>query len=210
MDPTRSTGGWGFIGWVVPRPFRGGPPAAVGALVASEAVVMSDEVGLVCVIGHLVAGDQTSGPGVGTLFERQPGHLLFGRVLVSADLVGPLVAVETEFRLLLLQVLIHGLFRAGSDRRRPVFRGDNPAVQRVVAGCAVQRVGPVEHLVVLKIGGLVAPVVCHYLSSHVVDASGGPQGRASGIGAPAPSSRATFQNARTLALTGSVSIPSTL
>lgn len=40
--------------------------------------------------------------------------------------------------------------------------------------------------------------------------SGGPHGRAAAIGAPATSCRTSSQNALTFALTGSVSIPSTL
>jgi hypothetical protein len=61
-----------------------GRPAAVDALIASETVIVTDHAGLVCVIGHLVLGQQASRPWIRILFERQPGDVLFRRVLVPA------------------------------------------------------------------------------------------------------------------------------
>ena len=55
-----NTVGSAFIKAVVDRRLLRGCPAAVDALVVSQTVITSDEVGLVCVIGHLVPGDQTT------------------------------------------------------------------------------------------------------------------------------------------------------
>jgi len=63
------------------------------------------------------------------------------------------------------------------------------------------------HLPGRPLPGVARPVIVRTPSTSY---SGGPHGRGAGIGAPATCWRTSAQNARTLALTGSVSMPSTL
>src|SRR6266700_6776081 len=151
------------------RRFFRGRPATVDSLVPSEKVVTSDKGGLVVFNGSLVLGHKPARPGIGTLGAHEPADVLFRCVLVPADVRRLLVIeVEGDVRLLLGKVLIErfaclGFSGRGAepDPRRPSVRGDDPAVQRIVPGSAVQGVRCVEDLIVLEIGRLVTSFVWH-------------------------------------------------
>jgi hypothetical protein len=138
--------------------FLGGRAAAVDADVGGHQVLFLVR------MSALVLGYQTPGPRVRAVVEQQAVHVLVARVVVRLVLLCVLIVVlELVFgelqgvvRFLLGQQLVQGLafglllFRdAVPDAGRPPLRGHDAPVQRVVAWCAVQRVGRVLDLVVL-------------------------------------------------------------
>ena len=108
-------------------------------------------------------------PRVGAVVEQEPVDVLVPGVLVPGDVLEPLVIViQGEVRLLLGQQLVQGLtvsllFVRGAepDSGRPPLRRHDAAVQRVVPRSPAQRVGGVQHLVVVEVGGLMASFVGH-------------------------------------------------
>jgi hypothetical protein len=135
-------------------------PAAVDSRVVSDTIIMSHKVVAALFIDLVVFVHQPARPRVGTVIEQVSADVFVRGVLVRAGVFIPLVIdIEGGVRFFLGERLVEGftrlLFRgrsAESDRGRPPVRGDDPAVQRIIPGSAVQRVGRVQNLVVLKVG----------------------------------------------------------
>ena len=123
-------------------------PAAVNPRVASETLVVGDQVVVALLIELVVFVHQPARPRIRPIVEQVPADVLVRRVLVQADVRVRLVTeIEGDVRFLLGERLVEGfarlLFRgrgAESDRARPPVRDDDPAVQRIVAGSAIKGV----------------------------------------------------------------------
>jgi len=133
--------------------------------------VTRDQVGLLVRMRSLVLGHQTARPRVRAVIEQEPVHVLIPRVLVlvPGNVLGfRLLVAQDGVRLLLGQQLVQGLallllgFRGTeSHPGRPPLRGNDAPVQGIIPRCSVQRVRRVQHLVVLKVSGLMPDLVRH-------------------------------------------------
>ena len=150
-----------------------------GRRAAVDPDVAGDQVLFLVRMGALILGHQPAGPRVRAVVEQQAVHVLVPGVVVVVEVLEVLglllVILELVFgelqgvvRFLLGQQLVQGLAFtllgrgvAVSDPGRPPLRGDDAAVQGIVARRAEQRVGRVLDLVVLEVLGLVAGLVWH-------------------------------------------------
>src|ERR1035438_2218500 len=122
---------------------------------AVDADIAREQVRLLAGMRPLILRDQAAGPGIG---------LVISEAVVVLVVLG--LRVGVWLRLLLGQQLVERLARLRLRQRRaetlpgrPPVRRDDPRVQRVITGVAVQRVRRVQRSIIFKVVGGVVDLI---------------------------------------------------